>query len=89
MQAQASRLAMFASCGWFWEDPNRPETAQVLRFAGHAVRLVDDACGSRLEQRLVEDLAAVRVSRGATGMDLYAAALDSVGQRRFVSRLAD
>jgi hypothetical protein len=82
MQAQASRLAMFASCGWYWEDARRPETAQVLRFAAHAARLVDEACGSRLEEQLVDELAAVRVGRGATGMDLYATALDSVGQAR-------
>jgi len=86
MQAQASRLAMFASCGWYWEDPRRLETAQVLRFAAHAVRLVDRVCGTDLEQTLVDELAAVRVARGASGMDLYADALDSIGQLRFQSR---
>ena len=86
MQAQASRLAMFASCGWYWEDPRRPETAQVLRFAAHAVRLVDEACGTDLEQTLVEELGAVRIPRGASGMDLYAQALDSIGQLRFRDR---
>ncbi len=88
MQAHASRLAMFASCGWYWEDPRRPETSQVLRFAAHAVRLVDAACGSRLEAQLVEELAAVRVSRGSTGGELYAAALDAIGQLRFRDRVA-
>ncbi len=86
MRAQASRLAMFASCGWYWEDPRRPETAQVLRFAAHAVRLVDAACGSDLEQTLMDELVAVRIPRGASGLDLYAMALDSVGQLRFRDR---
>jgi hypothetical protein len=31
MHAQRWRLAMFASCAWFWEDPLRPETAGALR----------------------------------------------------------
>jgi len=53
MSAQASRLAMFASCGWYWDDPRRIETRQVLRFAAHAVRTVDEVCGTSLEERLV------------------------------------
>ena len=83
MRAQASRLAMFASCGWYWEEARRLETAQVLRFAAHAVRLVDEACGTSLEETLVDELSAVQVSRGATGRDLYAEALDAIGQTRF------
>jgi hypothetical protein len=86
MQAQASRLAMFASCGWYWEDPRRPETTQVLRFAAHAVRLVDEACGTNLERTLMDELVAVRVPRGASGMELYALALESIGQLRFRDR---
>ena len=41
MEAQRWRLAMFASDGWFWDDPVRPETASVLRAAARAARLVD------------------------------------------------
>jgi len=87
MQAHASRLAMFASCGWYWEDPRRPETTQVLRFAAHAARQVDEACGSNLEAQLVDELAAVRVPRGASGAELYSAALDGIGQLRFRDRV--
>ena len=83
MRAQASRLAMFASCGWYWEEARRLETTQVLSFAAHAVRLVDEACGTSLEETLVDELSAVQVSRGATGRDLYAEALDAIGQLRF------
>ena len=36
LEAQRWRLAMFASCGWFWEDPARTETRQVLRAAARA-----------------------------------------------------
>ena len=71
---------MFASCGWYWEDPRRPETTQVLRFAAHAARLVDEACDTRLEEQLVDELAAVQVSRGASGAELYEMALDAIDQ---------
>jgi len=57
MDAQRWRLAMFASDGWYWEDPSRPETKQALRAAARAARLVDGLAGTRLERRLVEDLA--------------------------------
>ncbi|MFI5293231.1 MAG: DUF3536 domain-containing protein, partial [Candidatus Limnocylindrales bacterium] len=58
MEAQRWRLAMFTSDGWYWDDPIRPETANVLRAAARAARLVDGLTGGpRLERRLVEDLA--------------------------------
>ena len=57
MEAQRWRLGMFASCGWFWEDPMRVETRQVLRAAARAARLVDGLAGTDLEARLVADLA--------------------------------
>jgi hypothetical protein len=81
MRAQTSRLAMFASCGWFWDDPRRPETEQVLRSAAHAARLMDATCGSRVEASLVADLQALIVPGAeADGRDLYRAALEAVGQ---------
>ena len=50
MEAQRWRLAMFASCGWFWEDPVRTETAGALRAAARAARLVDGLAGTALER---------------------------------------
>jgi hypothetical protein len=81
MEAQRWRLGMFASCGWFWEDPVRIETHQVLRAAARAVRLVDGLAGTALEARLLADLETFRSP--ATGMDgasIYGAALRAVGQ---------
>lgn len=82
LEAQQSRLAMFASDGWYWEDPTRPETAQVLRFAAHAARTVDAELDTQLEQRLVRRLGRVPLpGGGGDGRRLYEAALEVVGQR--------
>jgi peptidoglycan/xylan/chitin deacetylase (PgdA/CDA1 family) len=82
MAAQASRLAMFASCGWYWDDPRRLETRQVLRFAAHAVRTVDRVCHTSLEEGLVDDLSAMPVPGGSDGAVLYDEALGAIGRPR-------
>ena len=81
MDAQRWRLAMFASCGWFWEDPVRTETRQVLRSAARAARLVDGLAGTDLEARLVADLATfTSPALGTDGATIYRHALAEVGQ---------
>lgn len=81
MEAQRWRLAMFASDGWYWDDPARPETAGVLRAAARAARLVDGLASAGLERRLVADLA-LFTSPGhrIDGAEIYARALAAVGQ---------
>ena len=82
MEAQRWRLAMFASDGWFWDDPIRPETRQVLRFAARAAQLADEIGGTDLERRLLEDLTLLRSPRqGIDGAAIYRQALEEVGQR--------
>ena len=81
LEAQRWRLAMFASDGWFWDDPIRPETRQVLRAAARAVRMVDALAGTRLERSLLADLATfVSPSRGLDGAEIYRMALADVDQ---------
>ena len=81
LEAQRWRLAMFASDGWYWDDPIRPETRQVLRAAARAVRIADAVAGTRLERRLVEDLAVFSSpSRGLDGAGIYRMALADVDQ---------
>jgi hypothetical protein len=81
LEAQRWRLAMFASDGWFWDDPIRPETRQILRFAARAVRIIDGIAASNLERRLVADLALfTSPSRGLDGAAMYRMALAEVGQ---------
>lgn len=81
MEAQRWRLAMFASDGWYWDDPIRPETRQNLRSAARAVRLLPPAAARRLEARFVEDLALLHSpGTGADGAAIYRSALREVGQ---------
>ena len=81
LEAQRWRLGMFASCGWFWEEPFRPETRQVLRSAARAVRLIDSLADTSLERRLVADLATfVSPGLGMDGARIYRHALSEVGQ---------
>ena len=81
LEAQRWRLAMFASDGWYWDDPTRPETAQNLLAAARAVRIVDGLAGTRLEPRLVADLSILRSpAMGIDGSAIYRHALAQVGQ---------
>ncbi len=88
MEAQRWRLAMFASDGWFWDDPARPETAYVLQAAARAARLIDaQGTGTgALERRLVEDLALfTSPGHGIDGAEIYRLALTEVGQPAYAS----
>jgi hypothetical protein len=81
LEAQRWRLAMFASDGWYWDDPVRPETRQILRAAARAVRIVDGLEGTRLERSLCADLGLfVSPGHGLDGGALYRQALSEVGQ---------
>lgn len=81
MHAQRSRLSMFASCAWFWEHPDRPETYAALRSATHAARCIDRSAGTSLEARLDADLTDIHGPGRADGLTLLDAALATVGQR--------
>ncbi len=78
MEAQRWRLAMFASCAWFWESPDRIETAGALRAAVRAARLVDELAGTDLESRLRADVGLL-VGNGHGGVQLLRQALIAVG----------
>ncbi|MBA2374354.1 MAG: DUF3536 domain-containing protein [Chloroflexi bacterium] len=84
LEAQRWRLAMFASDGWFWDDPVRLETRQVLRCAARAARIVDARAGTRLEGAFVSDLALFSSpAEGIDGAMIYRRALEEIGQPPF------
>jgi hypothetical protein len=81
LEAQRWRLAMFASDGWFWDDPTRLETQQILRAAARAARIVDGYAGTSLERRFGDDLCLLTSpARGIDGYAIYREALADVGQ---------
>ena len=82
MEAQRWRLAMFASDGWFWDDPARPETAGVLRAAARAARLIDGLAGRRASSAGWSPTSRLFTSpgHGIDGATIYRRALDDVGQ---------
>lgn len=59
LDAQRWRLAMYSSCGWFWESHDRPETFAIIRAATYAARTIDRLAGTRLEETLERDLAGI------------------------------
>jgi hypothetical protein len=72
---------MFASDGWFWDDPVRIETKQLLLCAAKAARLMDAATGPELERRLAADLSIMSSpSRRIDGAAIYNEALEAAHQ---------
>jgi hypothetical protein len=45
MAAQVERQRMYTSCGWFFEDFDRIEPRNNIRYAAHALMLTEKACG--------------------------------------------
>jgi Domain of unknown function (DUF3536)/Glycosyl hydrolase family 57 len=81
LDAQRWRLAMFASDGWYWDDPVRQETRHVLRCATRAARTVDAIAGTTLERALVGDLRLfASPGTGRDGAAVLREALADVGQ---------
>jgi hypothetical protein len=81
LEAERWRLAMFASDGWYWNDPVGLETKQILLCAAKAARMVDSAAGTDLEVRLVDDLSLfTSPSERIDGAEIYSRSLCEAGQ---------
>ena len=59
MQGQRFRLAMYASCAFYWDDLTRLEAGYGVRSAHHAASLLDRRFGTHLQRDLIDDLAEV------------------------------
>jgi alpha-amylase/alpha-mannosidase (GH57 family) len=72
LEIEWGALAMFTSCGWFFDDVSGIETLQVLHYAARAIELAGKEA-PRLEAGLLERLAhAESATAGVgTGRDLY------------------
>ncbi|MBI4339852.1 MAG: DUF3536 domain-containing protein [Chloroflexi bacterium] len=60
LELQRHAMLMFTSCGWFFDDPSRLETVQVLRYAARVVQLARELFGQDMEPAFLERLGAVK-----------------------------
>jgi len=67
MELQRHALLMYASCGWFFDDPSRIETLQLLMHAGRVVELAERLFGEPLESAFLEQLARVESNHDDQG----------------------
>jgi alpha-amylase/alpha-mannosidase (GH57 family) len=81
LELERDALRMFTSCGWFFDDVAGIETAQILKYAAHAIGLARSG-DHALEAGLLE-----RLSR-APGNDAAAGSGRDVYQRVTGSRIA-
>ncbi len=83
LEMQRYAMLMFASCGWFFEDPSGLETRQILRFAARAIELAGPAHRDPLEQGFLSLLADVRSNdpEAGDGRQIYETSRRSEGSR--------
>jgi alpha-amylase/alpha-mannosidase (GH57 family) len=91
-EMQRHRMAMFTSCGWFFDDVSGLETTQILQYASRAVELAETVSGEALEHDFLADLDHARATTpGApSGRAVYEAAVRParVDLERMASTLA-
>jgi len=63
LEMQRFAMLMFASCGWFFDDPARLETRQVLRYAGRALELCPPDKAVRARALFLEHLRPLRSNK--------------------------
>lgn len=64
LEAQYSRLRMFTSCGWFFDDLSRPEPYYNLMHAAFAVQKINQATSIDLTQFAFEVLNSAKMKKG-------------------------
>jgi alpha-amylase/alpha-mannosidase (GH57 family) len=68
LEMQRYTMLMFASCGWFFDDPAGLETRQILRFAARAIELSNGEPGDSLEEHFLARLESFRSNDPAAGI---------------------
>ena len=56
LELQRHLMLMYTSCGWFFDEPTGPETAQVLQYAARAVQLGQQLFGGDREEQFLKRL---------------------------------
>ena len=60
LELQRHTLMMFTSCGWFFDEADRVEPVQILRYAHRALELHEELGGASLESGFVDRLAPIQ-----------------------------
>ena len=63
LEMQRFAMLMFTSCGWFFDDPARLETRQVLRYAARALELCPETESAHLRDIFLEHLRPLRSNK--------------------------
>lgn len=73
LEAQRNAMAMYTSCGWFFNDLAGLETVQVLRYAAHVMDLLAELGEDTHEEAFLEVLgkAESNVAEEGTGRDVW------------------
>lgn len=73
LECERHRMAMYTSCGWFFNDVAGLETVQVLRYAGRAMDCLRELGESPPEPAFLEALAGARsnVDDEGNGRDIW------------------
>ncbi|MEZ4404099.1 MAG: DUF3536 domain-containing protein [Kofleriaceae bacterium] len=67
LEMSRQAMAMYTSCGWFFDDLGGIETVQILRYAARVCELAEELGGQPLEAGFVERLALARSNDPAIG----------------------
>ncbi len=70
LAAQYERLRMFTSCAWFFDDFDRIEPKNSVRYAAQAVWLINRACGRDLHKESMAWLSEVKSQRSGLTADV-------------------
>ena len=79
LRLQEMSMAMFTSCGWFFNDIGGIETVQILRYAARALDLLTEAGVTGVEERFLQILGEAKsndVDKG-TAADIFSAQVRS------------
>jgi hypothetical protein len=69
MAGQVERQKMYTSCGWFFEDFDRIEPRNIVRYAAHALVLTQIASGTELISQVAEALKPVYSMRSTANAE--------------------
>ncbi|MQA99950.1 MAG: DUF3536 domain-containing protein [Actinobacteria bacterium] len=74
LEMQRFALAMYTSCGWFFNDVSGIETVQVMRYAARTLELLDDLGGRSVRTDFLDALGDARsnLPGHADGAQIYA-----------------